>query len=288
MKYAAIRALAGRHPVARLCRALEVSRTGYYAWIDRPESRRRRENRQLLARIRELHGATREAYGALKTWKVLRANGIACGKHRVARLRRSHGIEARRKRRFRITTEHHKTAPPAPDRLRRCFAAARPDRAWVGDITFIPTRAGWLYLAVLLDLYSRRVVGWAMADRITQDLTRGALQMAIEQRRPAAGLLHHTDQGRQYAAQKYQDLLRRRGMLASMSRKGEALDNAVAESFFSTLKNELVHHCDFMTRDQARTEIFDYIELFYNRRRAHATLRYMSPIDYENANYVPN
>lgn len=288
MKYAAIRDLADTHPVTRLCRALEVSRSGYYAWIDRPESRRSIENQRLLARIRELHAATREAYGALKTWKVLAAHGVACSKHRVARLRRINGIEARRKRRFRVTTQHHNTAPPAPDRLRRCFTAARPDRVWVGDITYIPTRAGWLYLAVLLDLYSRRVVGWAMADRINQNLTLGALKMAILHRRPAAGLVHHTDQGRQYAAQLYQDLLHDRRMLASMSRKGEALDNAVAESFFSTLKNELVHHRDFKTRDQARTEIFDYIELFYNRQRAHATLRYRSPIDYENTTNVPN
>ena len=286
MKYAFIQRHAGRFRIARQCAVLGVSRSGYYEWRGRGQSRRAAEDGQLLREIRAVHAGSREAYGAFKTWKVLNRAGIVCGKHRVARLRRRHGIEARRKRRFRVTIEHRQTAAPAPNLLERRFAAgvpgSAPDRVWVGDITYIATRAGWLYLAVLLDLHSRKVVGWAMGGRLTWDLAAAALEMAIEQRRPGAGLLHHTDQGSQYAATQYQERLSQRGFTASMSRKGNAWDNAVAESFFSNLKNELTHHRDFHTREQARSEIFDYIEIFYNRQRAHATLQYMSPLDYES------
>lgn len=282
MKYAFIHRHAGRFAVARQCAALGVSRSGYYEWRGRPESRRAADDERLLREIRAVHARSREAYGAFKTWKVLNRAGIVCGKHRVARLRRRHGIEARRKRRFRVTIEHRQTAPPAPNLLARGFAVARPDRVWAGDITYIATRAGWLYLAVLLDLHSRRVVGWAMGARLTWDLAADALEMAIAQRRPAAGLLHHSDQGSQYAARQYRERLAQLGFTASMSRKGNAWDNAVVESFFSSLKNELTHNRDFATREQARSEIFDYIEIFYNRQRAHATLQYMSPQDYES------
>lgn len=283
MKYAFIKDHAGQHRTARLCSVLGVSRSGYYGWLARPESNRAVADRRLLESIREVHRNAREAYGAVKTWKALRAAGVACGKHRVARLRRQHGIEARRKRRFRATTEHRRLAPPAPNLLQRRFTVTRPDRVWVGDITYIPTGAGWLYLAVLLDLYSRKVVGWAMSGRLTQELAASALAMAVEQRRPPRGLLHHSDQGSQYSATHYRAALATGGITASMSRKGNAWDNAVAESFFSNLKNELVHHRHFKTREQARSEIFDYIEIFYNRQRVHSTLRYVSPADFENA-----
>lgn len=286
MKYAFIKRQAGQHRIARLCTVLEVSRSGYYGWLSRPESRRSVADRQLLRDIRRLHQRSREAYGALKTWKVLQAAGVDCGKHRVARLRRHHGIEARRKRRFRATAEHRQLAPPAPNLLQRRFTVTAPDRVWVGDITYIPTRAGWLYLAVLLDLYSRKVVGWAMSDRLTQELAAAALTMAVEQRRPPKGLLHHSDRGSQYSATRYRDALARLGITASMSRKANAWDNAVAESFFGTLKNELVHHRNFKTREQARSEIFDYIEIFYNRQRVHSTLQYLSPAEYERARNV--
>ncbi len=282
MKYAFIHRHAGRFPVTRQCAALGVSRGGYYAWRGRGPSRRAIDDERLLREIRAVHLRSREAYGAFKTWKVLNRAGIACGKHRVARLRREAGIEARRKRRFRVTIEHRQTAAPAPNLLQRRFAVAVPDRVWVGDITYIATRAGWLYLAVLLDLHSRKVVGWAMAARMTQGLAASALEMAVEHRRPGAGLLHHTDQGSQYAATQYRERLAQLGFVASMSRKGDCWDNAVAESFFGNLKNELTHHRDFHTREQARSEIFDYIEIFYNRQRAHATLQYMSPLDYES------
>jgi transposase InsO family protein len=282
VKYAFIQRHAERFRIVRQCAALGVSRSGYYEWRGRGQSRRAADDERLLREIRVVHARSREAYGALKTWKALSAAGIVCGKHRIARLRRGAGIEARRKRRFRVTIEHRQGAVPAPNLLARRFHVGAPDRVWVGDITFVPTRAGWLYLAVLLDLHSRKVVGWAMDARMTQGLVASALEMAVEHRRPGAGLLHHTDQGGQYTARQYRERLAHLGFTASMSRKGNCWDNAVAESFFSNLKNELTHHRDFHTREQARSEIFDYIEIFYNRKRAHATLQYMSPVDYES------
>lgn len=281
MKYAFIGREAARHSIARLCRVMAVSRSGYYGWRDRGPGRRSADDKRLLSHIRDLHTKSRQAYGALKTWRVLRAQGVAGGKHRIARLRRQHGIEAKRKRRFRNAVTHQLSLPPAPDLLQRRFGVALPNRVWAGDITYVPTRAGWLYLAVLLDLHSRRVVGWAMADRITRELTRNALDMAIEHRRPGPGLVHHSDQGSQYTAKDYRDRLAALGIAASMSRKGNPRDNAVVESFFSSLKNELTHHRSFTSQDQARIEIFDYIEIFYNRQRAHATLQYISPVEYE-------
>lgn len=286
MKYAFIQRHRKRHRIARLCAALGVSRSGYYEWLDRPESRRASEDRQLLQSIRALHMQSRQAYGAYKTWQVLRARGIVCGKHRVARVRRQNGIEALRKRRFRIIEEHHKLAPPAPNRLERRFHVAQPDRVWAGDMTLIPTGTGWLHLAVLLDLFSRRVVGWAMGNERSQALSLSALRMAVDQRKPMAGLMHHSDQGSAYVGTLYRSQLDRIGAMVSMSRKGNCYDNAVVESFFGNLKNELVHHRRFGSRDQARAEIFDYIEAFYNRHRAHATLRFMSPMEYEISSRV--
>lgn len=286
MKYAFIRRHTRLFKVTRMCAVLGVSRSGYYEWRERPESRRTMEDRQLLRSIRTVHLQSREAYGAYKTWRVLRSQGIACGRHRVARLRCQNGIEARRKRRFRVVVEHHKLAPPAPNRLKQRFRVDQPNRVWAGDMTVIPTGAGWLHLAVMLDLYSRRVVGWAMGNERGQALSLAALRMAIDHRQPKAGLIHHSDQGSAYVGTLYQAQIAQLGAVASMSRKGNAYDNAVVESFFGNLKNELVHHRSFATRDQARAEIFDYIEIFYNRQRAHATLQYMSPIDYENARRV--
>lgn len=288
MKYAFIKHHADAHKISHMCTVLEVSRSGYYGWRGRGESRRSIADRRLLQKIRELHLIARQAYGAIKTWKVLKAGGVDCGKHQVARLRRLHGIEAKRKRRFRITSDHRqKTTAAAPNLLQRRFCVTAPNRVWVGDITYIPTRAGWLYLAVLLDLYSRKIVGWAMRNRPTQDIVLSALDMAIEHRRPGNGLLHHTDQGVQYRATRYRKRLTELGITSSMSRKGNAWDNAVAESFFSNLKNELVYHRDFKTREQARSEIFDYIEIFYNRQRVHSTLQYVSPAVYESQGMVP-
>lgn len=201
----------------------------------------------------------------------------------MARLRRQAGIEARRKRRFRITTQSRAGVIAAENKLNQRFEVGAGDRAWVGDITFIATGSGWLYLAVLLDLYSRKVVGWAMSERIDQQLVLDALIMALGRCRPQPGLIHHTDQGRQYSSAAYVEMLKKHGMVQSMSRRGNCYDNAVAESFFSSLKNELVHHCSFKTREEARTAVFEYIEVFYNRQRRHQSLDYVSPVDYERS-----
>lgn len=282
MKYSFIEAHRGQFRVEPMCRVLGVSRAGFYAWCGRAPSERARADRRLLEEVRRVHTAHREAYGAYKTWRALNEEGIRCGKHRVARLRRAAGIEARRKRRFRVIVEHHQTPAPAPDLVCRRFAARAPDRVWVGDMSFIRTRAGWLHLAILLDLFSRRVVGWAMGERACEALARSALEMALAQRHPRRGLIHHTDQGTLYSAHGYRGRLLSLGIRPSMGAKGSAYDNAVAESFFSNLKNELVHHCDFATREQARAAIFDYIELFYNRRRIHQTLGYRTPMEFEH------
>jgi transposase InsO family protein len=281
MKHAFIESQRSVHRVDHLCTAVGVSRSGYYAGRSRPESRRAQANRTLLLQIRRLHAESREAYGAVKTWRALQAEGVACGRHRVARLRRAHGIEARRMRRFRAAYAARNSDPPAPNHLDRQFAVAVPNRVWAGDITFIPTRRGWLYLAVLLDLYSRRVVGWAMSERVDSQLVLDALGMAVAHRDPSPGLIHHSDQGIQYTSSLYQSRLQAHGMQPSMSRKGNCYDNAVVESFFSTLKNEWVFHQTFLDRDQARSALFDYIELFYNRQRRHAALEYRSPVHFE-------
>lgn len=281
MKYAFIDTQRTFLPVATLCRVLGVSRSGFYSWCTHVPSARQRQDQQLLGEIHRVHLEHRQTCGAFKTWRILNRQGIACGKHRVASLRRRHGIEANRKRRFRVVTEHHQTPVAAPDRLNRVFTAGAPNRTWVGDMTFVRTRQGWLNLAVLLDLYSRRVVGWAMGAQPNQTLALGALEMALTQRRPATGLVHHTDRGATYSATAYRERLRAAGLLPSMSGRKSAYDNAVAESLFSNLKNELVHHCDFTTRDQARSAIFDYIELFYNRRRLHQSLGYRTPEEVE-------
>lgn len=275
------------HRVSAMCRVLEVSRSGYYDWKTRPECARNRENRKLVARLQAIHVRSREAYGIVKTCRALREEGRAIGHNRVARLRRLHGIVAKRVRRFRLARAARHQAPAAPNRLDRNFTVSRPDRVWVGDITFVPTREGWLYLAVLLDLYSRKVVGWAMGDRQNRQLAIDALTMAIDRRRPAPGLLHHTDQGLLYATPDYRAILKAHHMLPSMSAKGDCYDNAVAESFFSGLKNELLWDRDFRTRSEARSAIFEWVEVFYNRERLHETLDYVSPVRYEEDRVVP-
>lgn len=272
--------------MARLCRSLNVSRSGYYEWQRRPESPRQRENRSLLEAIRRVHAQSRECYGALKTWKTLCADGIHAGKHRVARLRRENGIEAKRRRRFRASTYARGGRWTAPDLVKREFQSSAPNRIWVGDVTFIRSRGGWLFLAMLLDLYSRRIVGWSMSARNDEALVTDALKMALEHRRPEAGLIHHTDRGRLYACSQYRKVLQNHRVKPSMGRKGDCYDNAVAESFFSTLKNELIHGTWFQDPAQARTAIFEYIEVFYNRQRRHQALGYRSPDEFERMNSI--
>ena len=282
MKYAFVQQQT-RWAVKRWCEVLNLSRSAYYAWVKRQQTPnlRMRANAQLLAQIKAVHQQFRQAYGVFKTWKHLNHMGISCGKHRVAKLRTEAGIEAQRKRRFRITVEHHKMPAAAPDLVQRQFSTAAPNHTWVGDMTFIRTRQGWLHLAVLLDLYSRKVVGWSMGAKSDTRLHQDALSMAIIQRRPAAGLIHHTDRGAVYSAAPYRAQLAESKMLQSMNGKKTAYDNAVAESFFSNLKNEWVHHHDFKTREEASLAIFDYIECFYNSQRIHQSLNYRTPNEVE-------
>ncbi len=266
---------------------LEVSSSGYYDWLDRPESKTSRENRHLLERIRTAHGRSNQVYGAPKIHKDLVAEGETCSKPRVARIMRKAGIQSKLRRKFVVTTDSKSTTQPAPDLLKREFTAQSPDRAWVSDTSFISTREGWLYLAIMLDLYSRQVIGWSMAEKNNTELVEDALQMALKRRGKVTDVIVHSDQGNTYASSRYRSLLEEQGLRCSMSRKGECLDNSVAESFFGSLKNELVHHEDYRTRSEARRSIFEYIEVFYNRRRRHATLDYFTPVEIEER-YAPN
>ena len=262
-----------------------VSTSGYYAWRKRPPSQRVLEDTQLLADIRQIHTESHESYGYRRVFRALIALRHKVGRDRVARLMRQNGIVANRKRRRKSTTRVTKVLPQVPNLLERDFAVKRPNAVWVADISYVRTGEGWLYLAVIIDLYARRVVGWAASSRLTQDLALSALQMAIIRRRPPAGLIHHSDRGSQYTSQAYQSLLARYQMQPSMSRTGSCFDNAVAESFFSTLKCEWLFGQRFATRQEALTAIFYFIEVFYNRRRLHSTLNYVSPLAFENAYY---
>lgn len=281
MKYAFIQAQRPQHTLQRLFEVLEVSRSGYHAWVDRPQSHRSGENRRLTERIKQSHRRSRGIYGSPKVHEDLVSNGEACSVNRVARLMRVADIKSKMARRFVITTNSKNTLQPAPDLLQRQFTAGKPNHAWVSDTTFIATRQGCLYLAVILDLFSRQVIGWAMGNKNDAQLVQEALTMAIWRRGMVKGIIVHSDQGSTYASRAYQQQLRDHGLQCSMSRKGECLDNAVAESFFGTLKNELVYNEDYATRALARQSIFEYIEVFYNRQRRHASLRYMTPVEYE-------
>jgi putative transposase len=283
MKFQFIRDHGEDFPVRLMCRVLEASPSGFYDWLERPESPRAAENRALVAKIQAIHSDSRRTYGSPRVHASLQDAGCRIGRHRVARLMRDNGIRAKTKRKFRVTTDSRHDHPVAPNRLDRQFEVAAPNTVWVADISYIPTREGWLYLAVVLDLFSRQVVGWAMDRQMPQELTLAALDMAIQRRRPLPGCMHHSDRGSQYAAGDYQKQLVQYGMVCSMSRKGNCWDNAPMESFFHSLKTELVHHCDYQTRDEARRDIFEYIEVFYNRQRRHSTLGYLSPAQFELA-----
>ena len=281
MKYAWIAQHRQSYSIATCCRVLGVSRSGFYAWRRRGPSARAQADAALTTRIRTLHHQTREAYGSRKIQAALKQDGVSVGKHRIARLRREAGIVARRRRRFLIPGRAKRQQWMAPNQLNRDFSATAPDRVWVGDITFIGLPNRWLYLAVLVDLYARRVVGWSMSNRINQPLIMNALDMAIQRRQPAPGLIHHSDQGALYSGHAYRDYLARRQITPSMSRKGNCWDNAVAESFFSTLKNEPIWGRRFESPSQAKSAVFDYIEVFYNRQRLHQSLNYQTPENYE-------
>jgi len=267
-----------------MCKTLMVSRSGFYAWLARKESERASEDRRLTALIRGIFDESRRTYGAPRVHRTLRKRGVRCGRKRVARLMRAAGLRPRTRRKFRVkTTDSNHSFPIAPDLLGRDFAAARPNHAWVSDITYIATDEGWLYLATTMDLFSRMIVGWSMSSSLESQFVIDAMQMAIDRRSPDAGLIHHSDRGSQYASGGFRDLLNDHGVKASMSRKGNCYDNAVAESFYRTLKTELVQHERYRTRDEARASVFEYIEAFYNRRRMHSTLGYRSPVEFELA-----
>lgn len=266
-----------------MCEVLEVSRSGYYAWRGRPESRRSREDRQLGVHVRSAFEQSRRQYGSPRVHSALRQEGVRCSRKRVERLMRQQGIVSGRRRRFRVrTTRSVPGRKVAENRLARQWSSVQEqDRVWVGDITYLWTKEGWLYLAVILDVFSRRIVGWAAGSRIDQDLTLKALKQALRQRSPAHGLLHHSDRGGQYSAAAYRQLLSQHGLEPSMSRAGDCYDNALAESFFSTLKAELGG--SFESRQQAYQSLFDYIERYYNSRRLHSSLGYLSPAQFERA-----
>jgi len=281
LKCEAIARQRGQYPLVMMCRLLEVRRSTYYAWRKRPESRRTKEDRRLVIEIELSHKASDRTYGSPRVHEDLQEQGIRCGRKRVARLMRENGIRAKQARRFKATTDSDHNDPVAPNLLDREFHVDVPDRVWAADLTYIWTREGWLYLAVILDLFSRRVVGWSMSKRITSQLTLEALSVALWSRKPSPGLLHHSDRGSQYTCGDYRDVLDEHGVLCSMSRKGDCWDNAVAESFFKTLKVERVNDRDYWTREEAQMDIIDYIERFYNRKRRHSYLGYVSPVEYE-------
>lgn len=265
-----------------MCRVLKVGRSSYYAWLKRPPGSREMADTALLVQIRHYFEQSNQTYGPKRIHADLVEAGIRCGHNRVARLMRENGLRAKTKRRFKAqTTDSDHKLPVAPNLLNQEFIAEEKDQIWLSDITYIKTGQGWFYLAVVLDLYSRRIVGWAMSRSLHRQLVIDALQMAIDARKPLPGLLHHSDRGSQYASADYQDLLTQAEMIGSMSRKGNCYDNAPMESFFGTMKQERVFHRHYATRDEARADIFEYIEVFYNRRRRHSTLGNRCPVSYE-------
>ena len=275
-------------PVHQLCRVLGVSRSGFYAWLARPRCDRARATAAVVTRIHTVHRESRGVYGSPRVYQALRAAGYAVGRHRVAHHMRLEGLRGRAAQRFRfIVTRRSADLAAAPNRLQRHFHTDTPNRVWLADITQIRTREGWLFLAILLDACSRRIVGWATAAQPAQTLALDALRTAVGHRRPAPGLVHHSDRGAPYAGADYQDLLDRHGIVCSMSRPGNCLDNAPAESFFHSLKTEWLYHFTLHSRAQARSAVFDYIEGFYNRTRLHSALGYRSPHQYETCLIVP-
>jgi putative transposase len=283
MRFVFIRAHARIFHITTMCRVLQVSTAGYYAWRARPLAERVREDRWLRERIRAIYDEVKGRYGSPRVYQELRALGIPCGRHRVARLMRRDGLRAKSAPRFRVTTQSDHAERVAPNVLARQFAAApaaQPDHVWMADLTYLPTREGWLYLAVILDLATRRVVGWALRTRLDQELTLAALRMALAHRQ-ARGGLHHSDRGVQYASHAYQHLLRAAAFTPSMSRVGNCWDNAVVESFFATLTKELLREGVFPSREVARGELFAFIEIWYNRQRRHSALGYRTPLQVE-------
>ena len=283
MRFAFIATEKAHFPVALLCRTLEVSRSGFYAWKQRPQAARTLRDQSLGLEIAAIFAESHRRYGSPRVHAQLRAAGHRTGRKRVARLMRAAGLRARERRRFRCTTDSRHGKAIRENLLARRFTVTAPNTRWATDITYLWTLEGWLYLAVMLDLFSRRVVGWSVSERLERGLALDALKMALEARRPSQGMLHHSDRGSQYASHEYQALLAEHGIVSSMSRRANCWDNAVAESFFASLKMELVYQTRWRTKDEARSALFEYIEVFYNRRRRHSALGYKSPAEFETA-----
>ena len=283
MRYGFVEAHRDRWPIRTMCRVLHVSAGGYYDWRGRPQSSRTQRREALVVVIKEVHGEVKARYGSPRIHAELVARGKACGVKTVARLMREHGIAAKTKRKFRCTTDSNHDHPVAENVVNRDFEPTAVDRTWTADITYVSTDEGWLYLAAVEDLYSRRIVGWSMSPRIDSRLVVDALEMALAGRRPSEGLVAHSDRGSQYASDHYQSLLARHGIVCSMSRRANCWDNAPMESFFASLKKELTHGERFATREQAKASLFEYIEVFFNRVRRHSSLGYKSPAEYEMA-----
>jgi len=280
MRYRCIHRRRTQYPIRLMCRVLQVSPSGYYAWRSRPESQHDRDDRELTKVIRRLHAQSDGTYGSPRLSVELRSEGFRCGRARVARLMRLAGLKGCPKRRFRVTGKSG--TAPAANLLAQDFSAAQSNQRWAADITFVWTGQGWLYLAVVMDLYSRRIVGWSMSRRINRHLALNALNMALGYRQPGCGLIHHSDRGAQYLSDDYQALLKQHGIICSVSGTGSCYDNAVVESFFASLKRERIKRRKYRTRDDARADIFDYIERFYNRERRHGYLGHTSPVNYED------
>jgi putative transposase len=285
VRFALIATEKAYYPVALMCRVLKVSRSGYYAWRQRRPAQHRSTDQRLSLEVAAIHAESCGRYGSPRVHAELRERGQHLGRKRVARLMQAAGLRARAPRRFRCTTDSRHGMAITQNLLARQFAVSAPNASWASDITYLWTLEGWLYLGVILDLFSRRVVGWALSERLERTLALDALRMALRERRPARGLLHHSDRGSQYASQEYQQLLAQHGILGSMSRSGNCWDNAVAESFFATLKLELVYRCRWRTRAEARSDVFEYLELFYNRQRRHSTLGYLCPVEFERRHH---
>jgi putative transposase len=284
VRYECIERHRGEFPVLLMCRVLEVPRSGFYAWREREPSARARGDQRLRIEVRIIHRKARGCYGSPRIQDELRSRGERVSRKRVARLMRLEGLRGKKKRRFRVTTNSDHAYPIAPNLLDRKFAVKDvpgPDRVWVADITYVPTREGWLYLAVILDLASRLVVGWSMGETLETKLVMDALEMALQRRRPAPGLLHHSDRGVQYASNEYRAALEEQKAIVSMSRKGNCWDNAPAESFFATVEIELIEDADWDTRAEARSAIFDFVEVWYNRQRRHSSLGYLTPAEFD-------
>ena len=272
-----------------MCRTLGMTTSGYYSWRGRPLSQRAQADRELLNEIRAIHRLSRGVYGSPKIHQVLQKQGWPCSRKKVASLMSQNRLAAKKQRCFRRTTQAHARQPVAANHLSQQFTAKQPNQVWLADITYVRTKEGWLYLAAVMDLYSRQIVGWSMSKRMTDALAMNAMQMAIRRRQPSGGkLMHHSDRGSQYTSKAYQKLLKRHGIQGSMSDTGNCYDNAPMESFFSLLKTELVHHERYMNRREARAAIFDYLEVFYNRQRIHSAIDYQTPVEYESLGRNPD